>query len=85
VRLFSPTSSSLSFLISIVFYSTEAITKASEYVTEWLSKLTALVVGPGLGRNESVSRTATAIVQNAKKMQLPIVLDGVCQISLHDL
>jgi ATP-dependent NAD(P)H-hydrate dehydratase len=45
-------------------------------VCDWLPRLDALVVGPGLGRDEAVLSSAEAVVRTALERGLPLVLDG---------
>jgi ATP-dependent NAD(P)H-hydrate dehydratase len=40
-----------------------ALAKACDVVASWLPRLDALVVGPGLGRDESVLKVAEAVVR----------------------
>jgi ATP-dependent NAD(P)H-hydrate dehydratase len=49
-------------------------------VTKWLPNIHSLVIGPGLGRDEPTMETAKSIISEAKKLQLPLVLDGVKQL-----
>lgn len=41
-----------------------------------LNRLDALVIGPGLGRDPKVLKSAEIIINQAKGKQLPIILDG---------
>ena len=45
-------------------------------VCEWLPRLDALVIGPGLGRDEAVLSSAEAVMCAALERGLPLVLDG---------
>jgi len=45
-------------------------------VTKWFSALDVLVVGPGLGRDESVLAVASQVVEKAVEAHLLLVIDG---------
>jgi len=47
-----------------------------EKITTWFKSLHALVIGPGLGRDPLVSSSVQRIIQRAKELQLPLVIDG---------
>ena len=51
--------------------------RAVNNVSVWLPKLTALVVGPGMGRDPLMLECASMIITEAKKLEIPLVLDGV--------
>ena len=57
--------------------------EAAKRVIDSLSRLHALVVGPGLGRN-SMSSTRHAIVSAARESGIPIVLDGDATFMLSE-
>ena len=46
-------------------------------IGDCLGRLSALVIGPGLGRDESVHRIVTKVVERARRLGLPLVMDGV--------
>lgn len=48
----------------------------SSEITGLLSSLHALVIGPGLGREDSTFHSARCIIDKAKEMQLPLVFDA---------
>ena len=48
-----------------------------ESVSEWLPRLNALVVGPGLGRESSQMATVALLLQRAKEREMDIVIDAV--------
>ena len=51
----------------------------AEFATEMdclLSRLHALVIGPGLGRDELLQRRARNLIEEAKKRSLPLILDA---------
>lgn len=62
----------------------DAAAQAAE-VTRWFPALTALVVGPGLGRDPTLQKVAQIVVEEALKIQLPIVLDADGMRLIHDL
>ncbi|XP_014447531.1 ATP-dependent (S)-NAD(P)H-hydrate dehydratase [Tupaia chinensis] len=45
-------------------------------VQKWLPRLHALVVGPGLGRDDALLRTVTDILEVSKARDIPIVIDA---------
>jgi len=47
-----------------------------EEIGRWLKKMTAVVVGPGLGRDDATLQVASAIMQKAREMDLPLVIDA---------
>lgn len=47
-----------------------------ERLAPWLDRLTALVIGPGLGRNVLTLSTTAHIIQAARERGLPLVIDG---------
>ncbi|XP_041359018.1 ATP-dependent (S)-NAD(P)H-hydrate dehydratase-like [Gigantopelta aegis] len=78
--------------LSHVFCSSEAAAAIKSYSPElivhplldnrsnefefWLPRLHSLVVGPGLGREDSIMNVVTDIITQAKKRNLPIVIDA---------
>ena len=52
------------------------ITRQADEVTKWFPALTALVIGPGLGRDETLQAVAALVVQRAVAASLPCVLDA---------
>jgi len=54
----------------------DALETMLDAVCEWMPRLDALVVGPGLGRDEAVLSVAERVVRAALQHSLPIVLDG---------
>jgi ATP-dependent NAD(P)H-hydrate dehydratase len=54
----------------------EAVLSATAACTDWLSRLNALCIGPGLGRDEAALAVAEALLTAALERQLPCVLDG---------
>lgn len=54
---------------------------------EWLPRMNALVIGPGLGRNLTQMSRVRRIIAEAKDRQMNIVIDAVsyavCFIFLH--
>ncbi|XP_040281154.1 ATP-dependent (S)-NAD(P)H-hydrate dehydratase isoform X1 [Bufo bufo] len=45
-------------------------------IEKWLPRLHTLVIGPGLGRNDSILDTAKGIIEKAKAKGLPLVIDA---------
>jgi NAD(P)H-hydrate repair Nnr-like enzyme with NAD(P)H-hydrate dehydratase domain len=45
-------------------------------VMKKLSTLHSLVIGPGLGREEMVSKALHIIMQQAERQKLPVVIDA---------
>jgi ATP-dependent NAD(P)H-hydrate dehydratase len=57
--------------------SDEEVERAASEIERWFPALHALVLGPGLGRNESVLRIARALLAKAVGSALQaVVLDG---------
>eukprot|EP00741_Cyanophora_paradoxa_P005132 tig00000863_g4974.t1 len=56
--------------------SSELAKNAAVSVGEWLQRLHVLVIGPGLGRDPLVQETAFSVLQQARDMSLPVILDG---------
>ncbi len=52
------------------------MTKAVDEIGKHLSRLDVLLIGPGLGRNTLVSNIVPSVVQQAKKLDLPMVFDA---------
>ncbi|XP_060065217.1 ATP-dependent (S)-NAD(P)H-hydrate dehydratase-like [Ylistrum balloti] len=49
---------------------------ALSQMEEWLPRLHAIVLGPGLGRSAISMKNATAIIEFAKKREIPLVIDA---------
>ncbi|XP_049450695.1 ATP-dependent (S)-NAD(P)H-hydrate dehydratase isoform X1 [Epinephelus fuscoguttatus] len=49
---------------------------AVEEIEKWLPRLHGLVVGPGLGREEALLRTAKEVIEKSKARDIPIVIDA---------
>lgn len=47
-----------------------------EEIQHWLPRLHCVVLGPGLGRNQSMAGRLCIILEKVKALDLPIVLDG---------
>jgi len=45
-------------------------------VTDWLSRMHTVVIGPGLGRDRLIQETVGEIITAIKKKNLPIIIDG---------
>jgi ATP-dependent NAD(P)H-hydrate dehydratase len=51
-------------------------TRQADEVSKWFPALSALVVGPGLGRDEALQAVAAIVVERAVAASLPCVLDA---------
>ncbi|XP_041940601.1 ATP-dependent (S)-NAD(P)H-hydrate dehydratase isoform X1 [Alosa sapidissima] len=49
---------------------------AVEEIEKWLPRLHTLVVGPGLGREELLLKTAKDVIEKSKARDIPIVIDA---------
>lgn len=49
---------------------------AVEEIEKWLPRLHGLVVGPGLGRDDLLLRTAKEVIERSKARDIPIVIDA---------
>uniref|UniRef100_UPI0037E8BE59 ATP-dependent (S)-NAD(P)H-hydrate dehydratase isoform X1 n=1 Tax=Semicossyphus pulcher TaxID=241346 RepID=UPI0037E8BE59 len=49
---------------------------AVEEIEKWLPRLHGLVVGPGLGREDSLLKTAKEVIEKSKTRDIPIVIDA---------
>lgn len=47
-----------------------------EEMEPWLSRLNCVVIGPGLGRNQSTLERISVIIEKAKANNLPLVIDA---------
>lgn len=45
-------------------------------VSEWLPRLHSLIIGPGLGRNASILNNVKGIIEKARQLNIPIVVDA---------
>ena len=54
----------------------DAAAAGARRVEDWLSRLTCLVVGPGLGRDPSMLATAREVLVLARAAGLPVVVDA---------
>ncbi|KAM7407265.1 hypothetical protein PAMA_003136 [Pampus argenteus] len=50
---------------------------AVEEIEKWLPRLHGLVVGPGLGREDFLLKTAKEVIEKSKARDIPIVIDAV--------
>ena len=62
--------------VHAVTYDEEAVFEAMERVTPWLHRMDALVVGPGLGRDPTMSEIAKRIIAHAHERDVPLVIDA---------
>ena len=53
-----------------------ARTAQADAITKWFPALTALVVGPGLGRDETLQAVAQLVIERAIAESLPCVIDA---------
>ncbi|KAM9320975.1 ATP-dependent (S)-NAD(P)H-hydrate dehydratase [Gastrophryne carolinensis] len=49
---------------------------ALQEIDKWLPRLHTLVIGPGLGRQDSILETAKSIIEKAKSKGIPLVIDA---------
>ncbi|KAF2088286.1 H-hydrate dehydratase [Saccharata proteae CBS 121410] len=56
--------------------STETADTVSQEVIAMLSRLHVIVIGPGLGRDQLMQDTCAAVIKEARKRNLPFVLDA---------
>jgi len=54
----------------------EVVKNSVKKVSEWLPRMTSLVIGSGLGRDPLIFEIITQIIGNIKRSELPVVLDG---------
>lgn len=54
----------------------DVILEATAEVESWFTRLDCLVIGPGLGRDPLMLDIARAILLQARRAELPVVLDG---------
>lgn len=71
-----PSLESTSWLLASGRSEQEACEAIVSSIEPWLGKLSALLVGPGLGRDAFVQRCAREIILRAKAARLPVVLDA---------
>lgn len=67
--------------ITLLFYrlakDNDARARAVQMISDSLSRLHVLVVGPGLGRDENIASIAREIIIKAKSLGLYMVVDAV--------
>lgn len=58
---------------------------ALEAISEWLPRIHALILGPGLGRDENVFKILGTIIELVKELGIPLVIDadGLFYINSH--
>lgn len=49
---------------------------AVEEIEKWLPRLHSLVVGPGLGRDDYILKTAKEIIEKSKAIDIPVIIDA---------
>lgn len=49
---------------------------AVEEIEKWLPRLHSLVVGPGLGREDTLLKTAKEVIEKTKARDIPIIIDA---------
>ena len=62
--------------VHAVTYDEDAVFEAMEKVTPWLHRMDAIVVGPGLGRDPTMSEIAKRIIAFAHERDVPLVIDA---------
>ena len=63
--------------------SSKAARQAADKIIPWLDRLHAVLIGPGLGRDEIMANTVRMIISEAVQRQLPIILDADALFALH--
>ena len=58
---------------------TETVEEVSKSVISLLDRLHVIVVGPGLGRDRLMQETCARLIKEARRRDMPFVLDAVCQ------
>ncbi|KAE9965063.1 hypothetical protein BLS_007892 [Venturia inaequalis] len=56
--------------------SNESLDSVSDEVIAMLSRLHVVVIGPGLGRDKTMQDTCAKVIQEARKQNIPFVLDA---------
>lgn len=56
--------------------SNESLDSVADEVTAMLSRLHVVVIGPGLGRDKTMQDTCARVIQEARKQNIPFVLDA---------
>jgi len=54
----------------------ESIESVSSEVVGMLSRLHVIIIGPGLGRDKAMQDTCASVIQEARKQNIPFVLDA---------
>ena len=62
--------------VHAVTYDEDAVFEAMERTTPWLHRMDAIVVGPGLGRDPTMSEIAKRIIAFAHERDVPVVIDA---------
>lgn len=57
----------------------ETIDEISKNVIGMLDRLHAIVIGPGLGRDRLMQETCARLIKEARRRDMPFILDAVCQ------
>uniref|UniRef100_A0A3Q0TC11 ATP-dependent (S)-NAD(P)H-hydrate dehydratase n=1 Tax=Amphilophus citrinellus TaxID=61819 RepID=A0A3Q0TC11_AMPCI len=63
-------------LAHVVEYVSVDSPNAVEEIEKWLPRLHGLVVGPGLGREDLLLKTAKEVIEKSKARDIPIVIDA---------
>ena len=65
--------------------SSKPISQQADEVSKWFPSLTALVVGCGLGRDDTLQTVARLVIERAVARRLPLVIDadGLCVVLEH--
>ncbi|XP_022084505.1 ATP-dependent (S)-NAD(P)H-hydrate dehydratase-like [Acanthaster planci] len=58
---------------------------AVEQTCAWLPRMHTVIIGPGLGRNETLLKNVLAVIDRAKDLNIPMVIDAdaVSELSEH--
>ena len=58
-------------------YRSGQCSESTDAISQWLPRLHALVVGPGLGRDPAILKTVRSVIDAAKEQEKDIVIDAV--------
>lgn len=56
--------------------SSESVDSVTKTITDMLPRLHVIVIGPGLGRDSAMQETCAKVIEEAKRMKIPFVLDA---------
>lgn len=63
-------------VLPIVPHTEEKLNEGYENISTWMKPLDALVIGPGLGRNDIMLKCALYAMAQARKADIPVIVDG---------